>query len=577
MGSLMFESRLGELWNRQHTFTKVCYLSLTKNVLSARTAFAQAQQCVRKDYGHGSVVCVCNATYCDFAAELSDDQLTGKNLAHYVSSKSGHRLLPMTMEFSSSTLDGDTVFTVNQDVKYQTMLGFGGATTDAATINLASLSNDAHELVLRSYFGTDGIGYTFIRVPLGGCDFSTHYYAYDDDHPGDSTLQYFNLTEEDYVYKIPNIKRAQELSPNPIRVFTAPWSAPDWMKEIESSGASHLLPEYYETYANYYVKFLQLYAEQGVDFWGLTPQNEPSHGTTNGGFNSMGWTSEQLRDWTAGYFVPALKAAGLDDIVLMILDDQRTQVKEWAQDWYGNESVNSFSDGMAVHWYQDANSDASVLTQAHEQYPDKFLLYTEACIFTNGVIEPILGDWSRAERYASSILQTTNNWVAGWIEWNLALSVEGGPSWMGNSADSPVIVNATADEFYKQPLFYALAHFSKFVPPGSVHIGLETEDDGGISNIAFLTPEGNTVVILMSTEFEFPLYFLPRQPCLPPTLILVREIAQQDGSPLHLPDSSLLEWSKSTGIRVSIPASAGNPKLCRATQNLKLDKEMNDE
>ncbi|CAG2063991.1 unnamed protein product, partial [Timema podura] len=318
--------------NRQHTCSKVCYLSLTKNVLSARTAFAQAQQCVRKDYGHGSVVCVCNATYCDFAAELSDDQLTGKNLAHYVSSKSGHRLLSMTMEFSSSTLDGDTVFTVNQDVKYQTMLGFGGATTDAATINLASLSNDAHELVLRSYFGTDGIGYTFIRVPLGGCDFSTHYYAYDDDHPGDSTLQYFNLTEEDYVYKIPNIKRAQELSPNPIRVFTAPWSAPDWMKEIESSGASHLLPEYYETYANYYVKFLQLYAEQGVDFWGLTPQNEPSHGTTNGGFNSMGWTSEQLRDWTAGYFVPALKAAGLDDIVLMILDDQRTQVKEWAQD-----------------------------------------------------------------------------------------------------------------------------------------------------------------------------------------------------------------------------------------------------
>nr|CAD7423373.1 unnamed protein product [Timema monikensis] len=89
--------------NRQHTSSKVCYLSLTKNVLSAHTAFAQAQQCVRKDYGHGSVVCVCNATYCDFAAELSDDQLTGKNLAHYVSSKSGHRLLSMTMEFSSST------------------------------------------------------------------------------------------------------------------------------------------------------------------------------------------------------------------------------------------------------------------------------------------------------------------------------------------------------------------------------------------------------------------------------------------------------------------------------------------
>nr|CAD7398130.1 unnamed protein product [Timema poppensis] len=440
------------------TMWKCVLLFVACTILS----FAQAQQCVRKDYGHGSVVCVCNATYCDFAAELSDDQLTGKNLAHYVSSKSGHRLLSMTMEFSSSTLDGDIVFTVDPDVKYQTMLGFGGATTDSATINLASLSNDAHELVL-------------------------------------STLQYFNLTEEDYVYKIPNIKRAQELSPNPIRVFTAPWSAPDWMKEIESSGASHLLPEYYETYANYYVKFLQLYAEQGVDFWGLTPQNEPSHGTTNGGFNSMGWTSEQLRDWTAGYFVPALKAAGLDDIVLMILDDQRTQVEEWAEDWYGNESVNSFSDGMAVHWYQDSNSDASVLTLAHEQYPDKFLLYTEACIFTNGVIEPILGDWSRAERYASSILETTNNWVAGWIEWNLALSVEGGPSWMGNSADSPVIVNATADEFYKQPLFYALAHFSKFVPPGSVHIGLETEDDGGISNIAFLTPEGNTVVILMST------------------------------------------------------------------------------
>nr|CAD7410728.1 unnamed protein product [Timema poppensis] len=215
----------------------------------------KADQCVPRSYDQDSVICVCNATYCDLIEPTTVDQLTGNVARHYISTIEGRRLEPATLQFSTETLyiANATYFQVNKNVTYQQILGFGGAMTDSASINIDSLSEETQNRLLSAYFSPEGITYSFVRVPMGGSDFSTHYYAYDD-VVNDSTLEHFNLTEEDYLFKIPSIKRAQSLSNVQLKLFTTAWSAPDWMKNIQADGMSSLKQEYYQLWADYYVK-----------------------------------------------------------------------------------------------------------------------------------------------------------------------------------------------------------------------------------------------------------------------------------------------------------------------------------
>ncbi|XP_063240973.1 lysosomal acid glucosylceramidase-like isoform X2 [Bacillus rossius redtenbacheri] len=468
--------------------------------------------CAPRSFGQDSVVCVCNATYCDHHEPVKADELAGELALHYVSSLAGKRLESMKMKFSnaSASASAAVTFTVDRSTKYQEIKGFGGAATDSASINIESLSHDAKERLLQQYFGKHGIDYSFLRVPVGGCDFSPRRYTYDDDHAGDTALTHFKLAEEDLTYKIPVIKRAVHLrqeatqgtTEDPtLKLFSAPWSAPDWMKHIDNkTDASYLLPKYWGVWAQYYLKFFELYKKHGVDFWGYTPHNEPTHGLTDGGFNSMGWQAADLREWTAGHLVPALKAGGFGNLSLMVLDDQRTFAVDWGKVFLGNATMNKLASGMAVHWYADTDANAKNLDAVHQAYSDKFILYTEACIFHRGSSMVLLGSWERAERYAKSILQVINHWSSGWVEWNLALSMTGGPSWYGNSADSPIIVNATAGEFYKQPMFYAIGHFSAFVPPGSRRVSLAASADKDVQSAAFLRPDGAVVVVFLNTN-----------------------------------------------------------------------------
>nr|CAD7423374.1 unnamed protein product [Timema monikensis] len=389
----------------------------------------KAEQCVARKYDQESIVCVCNATYCDLIEPTTVDQLVGNVARHYIS----------TIEVNIA----DAIyFQVNENATYQQILGFGGAMTDSAAINIDSLSESTQQLLLSAYYSPEGIEYSFLRTHIGSSDFSTHYYSLDD-VVNDTTLEYFNLTKEDYSLKIPNIKRAQSLSNGKVKLFTTAWSAPDWMKNLQTNGLSSLKPEYYQLWADYYIKYLDAYAAEDIHFWGLTPQNEPDHGHLYyEGFNSMGWSAEQQLDWVVVNLGPALEKNGYSELELMVLDDQRVYLANWVETIFKNETAKKFTSGVAIHWYLDSFSGSNHLDAAHEAFPDKFLLYTEACI---------------------------------------------------------------TDEFYKQPMFYALAHFSKFVPPGSVHIGLETENNSkSIENVAFLTEDGVKVIILQNNAYFSP-------------------------------------------------------------------------
>ncbi|XP_068229944.1 lysosomal acid glucosylceramidase-like [Palaemon carinicauda] len=419
-----------------------------------------------------------------------------------------NRFLETSHDFTDIIKNGTeevNEFNLDPEVTYQNVLGFGGAFTDSAAKNWLSLSPSTRDHLLRSYFSSIGIEYNIGRVNMGGCDFSWRTYSYDDVE-GDVALEHFALQEEDTVYKIPMIQRAKELSEKPIRLIASPWSAPIWMKSNDQfQGMGHLLEEMYQPWAEYFVRFFKGYQEHDIDFWGVTAQNEPINGNVPFfWFNCMGWTADTQRDWIAGHLGPTLESNNLGDLKLMIMDDQRYLLPDWAVTVLNDTEAAQYVDGIAVHWYWDDFSSPNLLTRTHELFPDAFLLGTEACVGDKPYeVEVAIGSWERLERYANDIITDLNHWVSGWTDWNLALDTGGGPNWANNFVDSPIIVNETADEFYKNPMFYAMGHFSKFVQEGAQRIELTPISATSLNTVALKNPDNSIVIVILNkTERE---------------------------------------------------------------------------
>ncbi|KAK1151655.1 lysosomal acid glucosylceramidase-like, partial [Acipenser oxyrinchus oxyrinchus] len=397
----------------------------------------------------------------------------------------------------------------NTAKRHQRIKGFGGAMTDAAAINILSLSVSTQDNLLEAYFSEQGIQYTVVRVPMASCDFSARVYTYADT-PGDFELKNFSLAQEDTKMKIPLLLRAQALSPRPLSLFASPWSSPSWMKTSDAligKGSLRGEPgnEYHKAWARYYIRFLDEYARYNLSFWAVTAENEPSAGMiTDYPFQCLGFTPERQRDFIASDLGPALSSSPHRGVQLMILDDQRLLLPRWAHVVLGDPRAARYVHGIAVHWYLDSVVPAELtLGATHSLYPDYFLFASEACTgsfpWEKGVR---LGSWDRAERYAHDIIEDLNHFVTGWTDWNLALDLSGGPNWAQNFVDSPVIVEPGKDEFYKQPMFYSLAHFSKFLPEGSQRVGLDPSAESKLETTAFLRPDGVGVVIVLNRGAE---------------------------------------------------------------------------
>lgn len=466
-------------------------------LIAALTAVGGDNDCIPRVVGPNAIVCVCNSTYCDFP---SDVEVQGNQYVYYTSTESGKRLQSSVANFTSNPMISDILFTVDSSVEYQTIFGFGGAMTDAAAINIRTLSNGTQQKLIESYYGNKGSKYTFCRIPIAGTDFSTRPYTYDDT-PGDVTLSNFNLVEEDN-YKINYLHQIKDVMPNPdsLKIFATAWSAPAWMKDTDDIKRGSLKEEYYQTYADYTRKFFDAYKERGIDIWGMTPGNEPLNGLIPFFFfNSMYWSPTTEANFSANFLAPTLSKAGYNP-VYMAMDDQRWEIPWYPDGVFKNEKANKMFSGTAYHWYTNYFS-ASRLTDLHNQYPDKFILMTEACtgsnLFEREKVK--LGSWVRGEEYILDIIENLTHWVVGWVDWNLALDKHGAPNWAKNYVDAPIIVMPEYDEFYKQPMYYALYHVSRFVPPNSKRISLSFEAPNKVKAVAFMTPVKDIVVVLVNT------------------------------------------------------------------------------
>ncbi|XP_006895862.1 PREDICTED: glucosylceramidase isoform X2 [Elephantulus edwardii] len=414
------------------------------------------------------------------------------------------------MEMSMGTIQTSRtgkglLLTLEPEQKFQKIKGFGGAITDAAALNILALSPAAQNLLLRSYFSEEGIEYNIIRVPMGSCDFSIHTSTYDD-VVDDFQLDNFSLLDEDVKLKIPLIHRALELTQRPISLFASPWTSPTWLKTngaVNGKGSlkGHPGDIYHQTWAKYFVKFLDAYATYNIRFWAVTAENEPSAGLFAGyPFQCLGFTPQHQRDFIAYDLGPALANSSHSDVRLLMLDDQRLLLPHWAQVVLENPEAAKYVHGIAVHWYLDYLAPAkATLGETHRLFPDMMLFSSEACVGSKFWEQSVrLGSWDRGMQYSHSIITNLLYHVVGWTDWNIALNLEGGPNWVRNFVDSPIIVDITKDTFYKQPMFYHLGHFSKFIPEGSQRVGLVASEKTNLETVALIRPDGSAVVVVLN-------------------------------------------------------------------------------
>jgi glucosylceramidase len=405
--------------------------------------------------------------------------------------------------------------------KYQTITGFGGSFTESSAYLLNRLSKENRELILNAYFGKDGARYSLTRTHINSCDFSLSNYSY---HPEeDRELKNFSINEDrDDI--IPMIKDAMAISEDGFKIISSPWTAPPWMKDNNSYVGGKLLPEYYDTWALFFSKYIEAYKKEGIDIWAVTVENEPLGNGNN--WESMHYTAEEMADFTKNHLGPQFEKDGLNTKILAYDQNRAEELIEWADVIYGDEEAAKYFDGFAVHWYASTfDWFPKSLQHTHNLAPGKYLIQTEACVdaevphwkddkwYWSKEATDWGWDWAPEEhkhrhpkyvpvyRYARDIIGCLNNWVDGWVDWNMVLDKQGGPNWFKNWCVAPVIVDPENDEVYFTPLYYTLAHFSKYIRPGAVRIGFNNPDES-LMVTAAQNPDGTIAVVILNMNPE---------------------------------------------------------------------------
>jgi glucosylceramidase len=238
----------------------------------------------------------------------------------------------------------------------------------------------------------------------------------------------------------------------------------------------------------------------------------------------MHFTADEMTRFVQNHLGPKLEADG-HDVKILGYDQNRDHLKDWVDDMYQNEATSKYFAGTAIHWYASTfEVFPEVLQYAHNKAPNKHLIQTEACVdseipkwkddawFWKKEGTDWGWDWapeeekylhpkySPANRYARDIIGCLNNWVDGWIDWNMVLDKQGGPNWFKNWCVAPVIVDPDKDEVYYTPIYYVMTHFSKFIRPGAVRIGTTYSDDDLKVTAALNTDNSIAIVIFNEKE-----------------------------------------------------------------------------
>src|SRR5438094_2155313 len=281
-----------------------------------------------------------------------EGRIEGREIAVYTTAdKSNYRLSAtdtLTFKHLGQPLETQICVFVDPARKFQTILGIGGALTDASAETFAKLPKSKQQEILKAYFDVNtGIGYTLARTNIHSCDFSSGSYTYVNE--GDKDLRSFSV-DHDKQFRIPVIKQALAAAGGKLSIFGSPWSPPAFMKDNHDMlHGGKLKPEFYQSWANYYAKFIKAYEREGIPVWGISIQNEPM---ATQRWESCIYSAEEERDFLKEFLGPTMNRAGLSDKKLIVWDHNRDLIYQRASTILTDPKAAPYVWGIGFHWYE---------------------------------------------------------------------------------------------------------------------------------------------------------------------------------------------------------------------------------
>lgn len=422
----------------------------------------------------------------------------GKKVTVYTTSDStGDRLaMTGTLDFKPKGQPTEKEISVFVDPgkTFQTFLGIGAALTDASAETFYKLPKDKQQELLTAYFSKDkGIGYTVARTNINSCDFSSDMYTYVTD--GDKELKSFNIAH-DKKFKIPFIKEAMAAAGGKLNLFASPWSPPAWMKDNNDMlHGGKLKPEFHDSWAMYYARFIKAYEQEGVPVWGISVQNEPMAVQR---WESCIYSAEEERDFLKEHLGPTMVKEGLKDKKIIVWDHNRDLIYQRAQTYFNDPEASKYIWGIGFHWYEDWSKGTQMfdnLRRVYEAYPDKNIFFTEGC--AESFDSSRYNAWTLGERYGSSMINDFNNGMVGFTDWNIVLDEKGGPNHVGNYCFASVHGDTRTGQLIYTNAYYYIGHFSKFIKPGAKRI-ISSSSRSQLLTTAFKNEDGSIVVVVMN-------------------------------------------------------------------------------
>ncbi len=438
-----------------------------------------------------------------------DFSTAGRTISVFqTASESDQRLTPagqFSFSAGAQPLESEVSVFVNPARRFQYFLGVGGAITDASAEVFAKLPENKQAELLRAYYDPkDGIGYTLVRTTIHSVDFSSGSYTYIEE--GDKELKTFSI-DHDREFRIPLIKKAIKAAGGELLLYASPWSPPAFMKDSNDMlHGGKLLPEFRNSWALYYTKFIKAYEAEGMPIWGITIQNEPMAVQR---WESSIYTATEERDFLRDHLGPVMEKEGLGDKKIVVWDHNRDLISHRANTIFEDPEAAKYAWGIGFHWYETWAGGETMhenLRNVTQSYPDKKLLFTE------GTVENFSAEryqyWPNAERYGRSMINDFNAGTVGWTDWNILLDQTGGPNHVGNFCFAPIHGDTSTGELIYTPTYYYIGHFSKFIRPGAQRVSTTTSRSHLLATSFINEDDSIATVVMNQSDMEIQYNFM---------------------------------------------------------------------
>jgi glucosylceramidase len=362
------------------------------------------------------------------------------------------------------------------------MLGFGGTFTDSSCFLFNQMRSDARHQLLQELFSTAGLNLSTARTCIGSSDYSLSAYTFDDMPAPDPSLTHFDI-EHDRAYILPTLREAASIQPD-LFFFSTPWSPPAWMKAGDSLLGGSMRKQYFDSYAQYFVKFIDAYKAAGINIRAVTTQNEVDT-DQEGRMPAALWGQEYESEFIKSFLGPALSSASLDTKIWLL--DHNFNLWGRVMDLLSDPDVYRFVDGVAWHGYA---GEPDAMTRVHDAFPSKSAYFTEyGPLLTDA---DYLSGWAK---WSASYAQILRNWARCAVAWNLLLNEKGGPNLGPFTCGGVVTIDSKTQQLTRSGQYWALAHYSKAVQRGARVIA-SSSSLPGVEHVAFANPDGTFVLVL---------------------------------------------------------------------------------